>query len=97
MNGSDGMMRPNDWITREEMAKMVVSALGQPESDTKNTLAFSDSNEISDWAAEYVAQAVDKGLLNGFEDGSFRPSAQTLREQAMVVAARLRGMEQSQK
>lgn len=93
MNGSDGFMRPNDWITREEMAKMVVSTLEQTESDTKHTLAFSDSNEISDWAVEYVVQAVDKGLLNGFEDGSFRPSAQTLREQAMVVAARLRGLE----
>ena len=92
MNGSDGLMRPNDLITREEMAKMVVSAYGKADVDAENVIAFSDKDSISDWAVEYVAQAVNAGLLNGFEDGSFRPSEATLREQAMVVAARLRGL-----
>lgn len=92
MNGSDGRMRPNDWITREEMAKMAVSAVEQDGMEAAS-LAFSDGDTISGWAAEFVAQAVEMGLLNGFEDGSFRPAEKTLREQAMVVAARLRNLQ----
>ena len=92
MNGSDGKMRPNDDITREEMAKMAVSAVGETETETAAAAAFSDSGAISGWAADYVAQAVAMGLLNGFEDGSFRPQEKTLREQAMVVAARMRSL-----
>lgn len=90
MSGSDGFMRPNDHITREEMAKMAVTAAGL-QTDADAEISFIDSGQISGWATRYVAQAVESGLLNGFEDGTFRPADPTLREQAMVVVARLRG------
>lgn len=88
MQGSDGMMRPNDPITREEMAKIIVS-VSKEENSSVERVSFTDSSSISEWANEYVNQAVSLGLLNGFEDGSFRPLDATLREQAMVVIYRL--------
>lgn len=91
MSGDDGKMRPNDLITREEMAKMAIAAYGT-DYDSEKNVSFTDGDKISGWAVEYVAQAVDAGLINGFEDGSFRPQAATLREQAMVVVARLRNL-----
>lgn len=92
MEGSGGMLRPEDAITREEMAKIMVNAyvycgktLPEPELETM----FIDGNSISDWAQEYVAQAVKLGLVQGFETGEFLPQDGLLREQAAVVIYRL--------
>ena len=90
LQGSGGMMRPDDLITREEMAKAAVSVSGRT---TEGTSSFADEASISDWAKPFVDQAAALGLLNGFEDGSFRPADSTLREQAMVVSYRLLHLE----
>ncbi|MEG2583560.1 MAG: S-layer homology domain-containing protein, partial [Oscillospiraceae bacterium] len=84
-------VRPNDFITREEMTKIAVIAY---ESVTGNVITpsdinFTDNEEISDWAVEYVKKSTEAKIINGFEDNTFRPKANTLREQAMVVIYRL--------
>lgn len=90
LQGSGGMMRPDDPITREEMAKAAVSVSGKA---IEGTSSFTDEDSISEWAKPFVDQAVALGLINGFEDGSFRPAESTLREQAMVVSYRLLHLE----
>ena len=89
MSGSGGAFRPNDFITREEMAKMLVCAYGK-EADSAEKTQFADDDKISDWAKGYVSAAVNLGFMNGFEDGTFRPNEAALREQAMAVLARTR-------
>lgn len=73
-----------------DINQKAVRQFGDYETDAR--LAYVE-RDGSGWAAEFVAQAVELGLLNGFEDGSFRPAEKTLREQAMVVAARLRNLQ----
>lgn len=88
--GGGGFLRPEAPVTREEMAKMLVSAcvsIGIEAED--HGVGFTDGEAISEWAREPVAKAVQLGLINGFEDGSFQPGAHTLREQAMAVIFRL--------
>ncbi|WP_407929534.1 S-layer homology domain-containing protein [Heliomicrobium undosum] len=44
---------------------------------------------MSTWARPWVAQAVKKGLLRGYEDGSFRPQAEANRAEAAALIDKL--------
>lgn len=78
----DGRFGPNDPITREQMAVMVVKAVGLPGSGILN---FNDIDMISPWAKEAVATAGSKQIIRGFPDGTFQPQASATRAQAVIV------------
>ncbi|OEH85563.1 hypothetical protein BHU72_15000 [Desulfuribacillus stibiiarsenatis] len=67
----DGTMKPNQKITREEAAKVIVEAFGFEEK--QSTATFNDAAKTSEWAKKYVAIAKDKGYITGFTDGNFNP------------------------
>ncbi|GAA3403014.1 S-layer homology domain-containing protein [Paenibacillus hodogayensis] len=73
-------------ITRAEFAALVVRSLGL--SPVSGTAKFNDVKSV-DWFAGVVGAAAQAGIVNGYEDGSFRPQAQITREElaAMVVRA----------
>jgi hypothetical protein len=77
---------PERSITRAEFAALVVRALGLPTNTAGNT--FSDV-QASAWYAGVVNAAVKAGIINGYEDNTFRPDRQINREElsAMVVRA----------
>ncbi len=78
------MFSPDDYITRAEFAAIVVRGLGMRlENDA---LAFSDVRS-ADWFGSAVQTAYSYGLINGFEDGTFRPNDTITREQAMAIIA----------
>ncbi len=53
---------------------------------------FSDVNEKSyAWAYEYVEDMADRGLISGYEDGTFRPGKDVSRMEAFALFARLIG------
>ncbi len=83
----DGTFRPDERISREEMAAVAAAATGG-ESRTVQT-EFSDSAEFSGWSLPLISAVVERGLMDGFPDGSFRSNALALREQAMVLTYRL--------
>lgn len=66
----DGLFRPNDPITRAEMAKM---------ASMFDNLSYHEDDMFADvppdhWAHAYIGSSVAKGWLHGYEDGSFRPN-----------------------
>lgn len=92
MNGSDGLFRPNDPITREEIAKVIVAAYNG-KSGTKlqkgGALYFNDIDEVSAWAYDYIVEAVDKGFVAGISEDIFAPKANATRAQAVVMLRRV--------
>ncbi|MBP2001396.1 hypothetical protein J2Z69_002439 [Paenibacillus shirakamiensis] len=81
----DGKFNPDQNITRAEFAAIVVRGLGlKPE---KGATPFSDVKS-ADWYSSAVETAYAYQLINGFEDGTFRPNDQITREQAMVIIAK---------
>jgi uncharacterized repeat protein (TIGR02543 family) len=77
--------QPDADITRAEFAAIVTRGLGiqgAPYAD-----AFADVN-AGDWYAGAVQAAVEYDLLNGYEDGAFRPDARITRQEAAVVLSR---------
>ena len=87
VNGySDGTYRPNNKITREEAAAIIVKAVGLK---TKGMVSdFLDVPENS-WSSSSIAAAQEAGIINGYADGTFRPEAKVSREEvaAMVTKA----------
>lgn len=89
----DGSFKPENAITREEMAKLIVSAIGedvlaQLVGDVSES-KFTDADEISDWALSAVNQLAALGVITGYEDGSFRPSQVITRAEAAVIIDRV--------
>jgi len=74
---------PDDPITREQMAMMVVNTAGINNSSI--TLSCSDSNKISSWAKDAVTAAYAMGLIKGMPDGSFSPQVAATRAEAVTV------------
>jgi len=89
-----GLFGPDDLVTREQFAKMIVLAAGLEINAADGTalettsLTFSDNSAISDWAKPYVAAAVQAGLINGMGDNTFAPAANVTRAQALTIIAR---------
>lgn len=82
-----GRFRPFEGLTREQMATMVMRALGDSSSAGAASLArFKDADRISSWAKEDVARAVARGVLNGTDQGFLFPSQAATRDQAAAVA-----------
>ncbi|KRF03794.1 hypothetical protein ASG89_03290 [Paenibacillus sp. Soil766] len=82
---TDTTFAPDLSITRAEFAALAVRSLGLILNIT-TTATFSDV-EASDWYATTVATAAKAGIIEGYEDGSFKPNAQITREElaAMIV------------
>ncbi len=86
VNGvTDTTFNPNANITRAEFAAIIVRGLGLPTG--KSTDSFSDVKSDA-WYAGAVQTATSYKLINGFEDGTFRPQDTITREQAMMIVAK---------
>lgn len=79
----DNRFGPNDLVTREQIAAMVIRAakLTGPSAQ----LNFADNEAISAWAKEQVAIAVLNGLITGYGDQTFRPGNHATRAEAAAI------------
>jgi hypothetical protein len=86
---TDGTFRPQNPTTRAQLAKMIVLAedwaLANPESAT-----FPDVDP-SHIFFRYIETAYARGVISGFEDGSFRPDAYVKRAQVAKMLVKARG------
>ena len=91
VEGSNGFFRPADTISRQETAKMIVSAYQlKNNADIKaGSIDYTDKEEISLWARESVNICAELGLMQGGEDNVFSPLTGTTRAQAVVIIMRL--------
>ncbi|WP_167747242.1 S-layer homology domain-containing protein [Cohnella luojiensis] len=59
-------------------------------------MEFDDIKE-AEWAAGYIGKMKSKQVVEGFEDGTYRPNQPITRVQAIVMAVRLMGLENEAK
>ncbi len=82
---SDGTYKPNQPITRAELAAIIAKFVDSPlVSETSN---FSDT--ASNWAAASIQKLYDKGIVGGYTDGTFKPKATTKRSEFVSILNRL--------
>lgn len=95
INGvGERQMMPDAMITRQEMSKIIVSAaellkgeLG--EADAECLEMFDDKGDISEWATDFVAKAVEMGIVKGMSENEFKPLENATRAQAASMIYRL--------
>lgn len=86
--------RPDDTITRAELAKIAVLAFGYDVPATVTTKPFLDV-EKSAWYAPYVQAVKQKGVIKGYSNGRFRPEANVNRVEALKILLEAAGVEVS--
>ncbi|MCX5974737.1 MAG: S-layer homology domain-containing protein, partial [Coprothermobacterota bacterium] len=89
----DGTFKPNNPITRQEAAKVIVSAetFDVNSIDVTKVLEnakYADSAEIADWAKPYVAAAFDLGIMK-WSEGMFRPTTNITRAETAAIGYRV--------
>jgi hypothetical protein len=85
INGkSQRLFAPNTFITREEMAAMLVRAFefGTGAKASPGAASFADEAAVSKWVTGDVRTALSSGLMSGTGGGKFAPSATTTRAEA---------------
>lgn len=80
----DGSFGPDKNITRAEFAT-IASRLDEMTENTSH--GFTDIS--GHWAEKYIADAVAKGWIAGYEDGTFRPEQNITRAEAMTIINRM--------
>ncbi len=91
---ADTVFRPNDQVTREEMAKILSVANSLYKQQTldlsgMDSLSYADASSVSDWAKAYIGYASKHGLMNGMENNQFVPKASATRAQVVTVLDRI--------
>jgi hypothetical protein len=86
----DGKFKPNNKITRAELASLLVRALGFEVPDVKED-QFSDL-KAKHWAAKYVKVAVERGIILGYRDNTFKPNKNLTRTEALLMISRFAGI-----
>lgn len=82
---SDGTIRPQKSITRQEAASMIAKILGLSSSSQTSIAKFKDKNNIGSWSLDAVAAVVNQGYMGGYPDNTFRPTSFIKRAEAAVV------------
>lgn len=79
VSGEKGLFRPDEDVTRAEMASMIYRIAGGWVGNRK----FTDTQ--GHWAQEYIEKVAAEGWLAGYNDGSFRPDEGMTRAEAVFL------------
>lgn len=89
VNGTgNGKFGISENVTRQDIAVMlyrIIRSRGITLNEALRSGSFADSGEISSYAAESVNALYSAGILNGYEDMTFRPSGNVTRAEAVYM------------
>jgi hypothetical protein len=77
--------RPNNPIKREEVAKVVSSAITIGEAEGEDATLLTDYSTIQEWAKSSVNAVYNKGYILGYPEGVYRPEKALTRAEAVKI------------
>lgn len=89
----DNTIRPDINITRAEAAAMISRISKDFDAGHDYDISMFNDTENGAWYAKNVGYAAEKGIVNGYEDGSFRPDESITREEFAAMACRFMNYE----
>ena len=90
--GSDGLLKPNDKVTRAELTAILyryAKLAGLDVTVSADAKTFTDAASIPSWAADAMQWAADKGIVKGDELGNALPNASASRAEVAAILMRL--------
>lgn len=92
VNGtSDTTFSPNSYVTREQIAAILyryADNMGGNVTVSGSLDAYTDKDQVSDYAAEPMIWAVDRGIISGTTDTTLSPKSTATRAQVVVMLHR---------
>ncbi len=85
----DTTFRPNDTISRQEMAVIISRVMKLDVENVEIGTRFADDAKIAGWAKNYVYACVNAKMLMGEGDNTFNPLGSTTRAAAATAAVRV--------
>lgn len=82
IQGHEGKFRPQDPVTREEAAVILMKMIGsmnKAASSSATDVVFTDMNSVSDWAKDAVNHLKSVGVINGKNGNRFDPKGAVTR------------------
>lgn len=92
VTGDGGLFRPDDIISRQEMAVIISRVCGFLKMDEKTEDVcgkFTDGAQIEDWARSAVSNVVGHSVMRGYDESHFAPLESTTRAQAATVIRKI--------
>jgi len=86
----DGTFKPDGTLNRAEAVKILLT--GNDINVQNGNTDFSDVKS-TDWFANYIVTAVNKGIVKGYGDGQFKPGNKISRAEFLKVAILTAGFE----
>lgn len=81
--------KPNDGLTRAEFVSLMMRAFNIYPKDKRQTNALSSFSDLTGhWSEAVVTEAVQKGLIEGYSDGTFKPSRIITRAEVTALLVR---------
>lgn len=88
MNGyEDGSFKPQKFITREEVAKVLSIMKLKNEISTEKEPYFTDISSTN-WSYESIMKIARLGIIEGYKNGEFKPKNPITREEMAVILKR---------
>ena len=87
----DDNFRPDESITREELADMLYRYAGKTPVEVK--LDFADADKISSDRVDAIAFCVNAGIINGYEDKTVKPAGTATRAEVSAMIYRFANLE----
>jgi Leucine-rich repeat (LRR) protein len=84
---TDGTFKPENNITREEVAAMVIRAL-EIETRSGGVSGYSDVSATR-WSSPYIEAAGARGYVTGYPDGTFKPANPMTRAELATLLVRV--------
>ena len=97
IKGYDGKIKSNDFVTRGEIAQILFNVLKLYDNARMDNYIYGnyDSSFIdldnNDWASTAIKQLASNGMLNGYENKTFRPKANVTRAEVVAMISKVFG------
>lgn len=87
---SDSTFKPDSSLNRAELLKILVEGAGYTPDESQYSDCF---NDVSDeWFAKYACYAKEQGWIEGYSDGSFKPSSYVNKVEALKMLLEVFGI-----
>jgi hypothetical protein len=81
----DQTVHVHDTVSRQEAAVMIARLLKLKAADQAKSAGYTDEVKAAAWSKEAIKQVTAKGIMEGYDDHTFKPSRAISRAEAVVV------------
>jgi hypothetical protein len=85
MGYTDHTVHVHDPVSRQEAAVIIARLLNVHTSSTSGKNDYSDAENIASWSKNAIEAVTNKGIMEGYDDHTFRPDQAITRAEAVVV------------